>query len=180
MVCHRENEGEVNFPTPSVFELTSPKDWPVKGRYERKSVTRKPRSKNLLNKVTNPGQNEGQSYLHSMTYNQLDKEGNEGHSSSMTGGNRGRRKSQLWMAKHFGTKMIPFRQRKFGKESLVWGQKSADKDIGSHPKLRVPSCAKRIFSSRQTLAKERRQVRQLRGCHSLVKEMNQKIKPWKK
>ena len=43
------------FPYPSVFELRGPKDWPLKGRYERRSI---PRS--LLNKVTNPGQNEGQ------------------------------------------------------------------------------------------------------------------------
>ena len=43
------------FRYPSVFELTGPKDWLLKGRYERRSI---PHS--LLNKVTNPGQNEGQ------------------------------------------------------------------------------------------------------------------------
>ena len=43
------------FPYPSVFELTSHKDWPLKGRYERRSI---PRS--LLNKVTKLGQNDGQ------------------------------------------------------------------------------------------------------------------------
>ena len=42
-----------------------------------------------------------------------------------------------WLARPFSAKMIPFRQRKFGKESLVWGQKLADKDAGLQPKLRV-------------------------------------------
>ena len=60
-----------------------------------------------------------------------------------------------WLAKPFSAKMIPFHQRKFGKDSGVWGQKSRDKDIGLQPKLQVPSPAKRIFSSGQTLAKER-------------------------
>ena len=40
-----------------------------------------------------------------------------------------------WLARPFSAKMIPFRQRKFGKESLVWGQKLADKDAGLQPKL---------------------------------------------
>ena len=65
----------------------------------------------------NQGQKEGQSYLHSMTYDRLDREGNAGHSSSMTG--RKRRRKVKWLAKPFSTKMIPFRQRKFGKDSLV-------------------------------------------------------------
>ena len=68
-VCYQERKGG-QFPYPTVFESTGPKYWPK------------------------PGQNEGQSYLHSMTYDQLDREGNAGHSSSMTVGNR-RRKSQM-------------------------------------------------------------------------------------
>ena len=82
-----------------------------------------------------------------------------------------------WLAKPFCAKMIPFRQRKFGKDPLVWGQKSVDKDVGLPPKLRVPSPAERICNSGLTLAKERRQVHQLRGCHSSVKERNLRSKP---
>ena len=85
-----------------------------------------------------------------------------------------------WLAKPFSAKMIPFHQRKFEKDSLVWGQKSADKDVGLQPKLRVPSHAKGIFSSRQTLAKEGHQVRQLRGCHTSVKERNPRSKPYQR
>ena len=78
-------------------------------------------------------------------------------------------------------KWLPFRQRKLGKESLVWWQKLANRDTGLQPKLReVPSPARRIFTSGQTLAKERRLVRQLRGCHPPVKERNLKIKPWQR
>ena len=78
------------FPYPFVFELTGPKDWPLKERCKRRSV---PRS--LLNKVTNPGQNEDQKLP--ALYNWLDREGNAGHSSSMTGGNRGRgKKTNDW------------------------------------------------------------------------------------
>ena len=80
---------------------------------------------------------EVKSYPHSMTYNRLDREGNAGHSSTTTGGNSGRRKKEKWLARPFSAKMIPFRQKKFGKESLVWGQKLADKDTGLQPKLRV-------------------------------------------
>ena len=47
-------------------------------------------------------------------------------------------KKAKWLVRPFSAKMIPFRQRKFGKKSLVWGQKSADKDVGLQPKLRVP------------------------------------------
>ena len=43
------------FPYHSVFELTGPKNWPLKKKYERRSIPG-----TLLNKVTNPGQNEGQ------------------------------------------------------------------------------------------------------------------------
>ena len=72
-----------------------------------------------------------------MTYNRLDKEGSTVHSSSMTGGNSWRRKKAKWLARPFSAKMTPFRQRKFGKESSVWGQNSADKDASLEPKLRV-------------------------------------------
>ena len=50
----RKGKGD-QFPYPMVFESTGPKDWLLKGRYERRYI---PRS--LLNKVTNLGQNEGQ------------------------------------------------------------------------------------------------------------------------
>ena len=39
-----------------------------------------------------------------------------------------------WLARPFSAKMIHFRPRKFGRESLVWGQKSANKDVGLQPK----------------------------------------------
>ena len=64
-----------------------------------------------------------------MTFNLLDKERNLGHSSIMTGSNGGRRKSQMIGYRPFSAKMIPFRKRKFGKESFVWEQKSASKDM---------------------------------------------------
>ena len=60
-----------------------------------------------------------------MTCNLLDKEKNPGHSSSMTG----EEKSQMIGYRPFSAKMIPFRQRKFGKESLVWEQNFAWKDL---------------------------------------------------
>ena len=49
------------------------------------------------------------------------------HYSSMTGGNRGRWKSQM-------IGQICFRQMKFGKNLQFWGQKSANKDVGLQPK----------------------------------------------
>ena len=94
-ILSREGRGG-KFPYPTVFESTGPKDWP------------------------NPGQNEGQSYLHSMTCNLLDEEKNPGHSYNMTGGNSERRKIEAkWLARPFSAKIIPFRLRKFGKESSV-------------------------------------------------------------
>ena len=86
----REGKGQ-SIPLPVCVWTNRPQDWPVKGRYEWKSITRTPWSAACWT-VTNPGQNEGQSCPHSMTYNLLDEEKNPGHSSSMTGGNSGRRK----------------------------------------------------------------------------------------
>ena len=40
--------------------------------------------------------------------------------------------------------MIPFRQRKFGKDSLVSGEKSTNKDVGLQPSSRNESLVKSI------------------------------------
>ena len=106
----REEKGG-SIPRPSVFELTSPKDWPLK-QSELKS---------------------NKSCQHSMTYNRLDGEGNVGHCRSMTGWHRERRKSQM-IGWDFSTK----KKSTFSSEE-IW---------------------KRIFISRQTLARDGRQVSQ--------------------
>ena len=73
-------------------------------------------------------------------------------------------KSQMIGYRPFSTKMIPFHQRKFGKVSWVWEQKSAWKDMLTYSQTPGgPLPVKRIFSSDQTLAKERCQFRQLWG-----------------
>ena len=116
----------------------------------------------------------------------------------------GQEKSQMIGYRPFSAKMIPFHQRKFGKESSVWEQKSAWKDMLTYSQtLGGPLPTKRIFSSGQTLATDRRQFSQASGkspvkrveqnlwtevsrkgadsadsggCHSPVKERNLKIK----
>ena len=81
-----EGKGDQS-PYPTVFESTGPKDWP------------------------NPGQNEGQSYLHSMTYNRLDREGN-----AVAWPEEIEEKERTkWLAKPFSAKMTPFCQRKLEK-----------------------------------------------------------------
>ena len=110
------------------------------------------------------------SYPRSKTYNRLDKEGNTGYSSCMTRENSGRRKKAKWLARPFSTKMIPFHQRKFGKESWVWGQKSVWKDMLAYIQNSGWSLTtKRIFSSGQTLARDRRQSSQALGRISCKK-----------
>ena len=78
----------------------------------------------------------------------------------------GEEKSQMIGYRTFSAEMIPFCQRKLGNESLIWEEKSAWKDMVTYSQSPGgPSPAKRIYSSGQTLAKERGQFRQLRGCH---------------
>ena len=85
----------------------------------------------------------------------------------------GEGKSQMIGYRPFSAKMIPFRQRKFGKESLVFEDRSRrGKICWLIAKLReVPSPARKIFSSGQTLARDRRQFSQAPG-KSPVKESN--------
>ena len=40
VICHWEGRSKINFPYPSVFELTGPKDWPLKEEYELRSTPR--------------------------------------------------------------------------------------------------------------------------------------------
>ena len=67
------------------------------------------------------------SYLHSMTCSLLNKERNPGHLSSVTWRDNRRRKSNDWPANPWRQNAI-FLLEKFGKESSVFGQKSAEKD----------------------------------------------------
>ena len=119
------------------------------------------------------------SYLHSMTYNRLDREGNAGHSSSTTVVNSGRRKKSKWLARPFSAKMIPFRQKKFGKGSLVWEQKLVDKDACLQPKVRV---VPRPQKESLVLDKHwrKRDAKSTKSEDVTVKERNLKIKPWQK
>ena len=65
---------------------------------------------------------------HSMTCSLLNKDRNPGHSGIVTGWNNGRRKkSNDWSIDPSGQNAI-FPLEKFGKESSVFGQKSAEKD----------------------------------------------------
>ena len=102
-------------------------DCPLKGRYEWKSITRTPWSAACWTK------NEGQSYPHTMTCNQLDKEGDAGHSIIVTRWNGWRRKKPNdWPI----VQMLSFLLAE------VW---------------------KRKFSSGQTLARDRHQFSQAPG-----------------
>ena len=93
----------------------------------------------VLNKVPNPGQNEGQSYPLSMTYNLLNKERNLGHSSIITGSNGGRReKSNDWLYRPFSAKMIPFCQRKFSSgQTLARDRRQFSQAPGKSPVKRL-------------------------------------------
>ena len=73
-------------------------------------------------------------YQHSMTCDRLDGERNVGHCGGMTGwGGGGGRSQMIGPSLLCQKKIVPFHQRKFGKGSLVWGQKSTDKDVGLQP-----------------------------------------------
>ena len=120
-----------------MFELTGSKT--AQGRYERKSMTRTPLSAACWTK------NEGQSYLHSMTCNQLDKEGNAGHLIIVTGWNGGRRK------------------------------KPNDWPIVQTPSFLLVEVWKRKYSSGQTLARDRFQFSQAPGNVSRKKNRTESL-----
>ena len=96
---------KINSPTLCVWTNKS-QEWPLKGRYELKS-----------------------NYLHSMTNNQLDREGNVGHWVAWLDEIERRRKEAKWLARAFAPKIVPFNQRKSGRGCLVLGHKSAWKDV---------------------------------------------------
>ena len=138
MTWYATERGKVRVISPTLCVWTNKsQNWPLKGRYERKS-----------------------NYSHSVTCNRLDRKGNVGHCSSMTGWNREEEERGFSDKKE----IVPFHQRKFGRESFFFGQKSAWKDVLIYrPKLQVRSPAKRIFSFGRTLARDGRQVSQVPG-----------------
>ena len=89
--------GKVRFnsPYPSVFELTSP----ATDRWG--------------------SENTGQSYLHSVTPNWLDEEGNVGHWIAWPGEVE-EEEGVKWLAEAFAPKIMPLRQRKFGRGFSVF------------------------------------------------------------
>ena len=103
-----------------------------------------------------------------MTCNLLDKERNPGHSSIVTGWNSGKRK---WLAHGPLAPKCHFFVREIWKESWVWGQKSAWKDMLIYSQLRGKSPVKRVEQSLwQEFSRKRRWFSWFRRCQSPVKK----------
>ena len=103
----------------------------------------------------------GQSYLHFMTHNRLDRERNVRHCSSPTEGNReeeerGRMIGQTLSAENNTFSSEEIWKRIFSLRTEVSVKRCAKTPGGLSP-------AKRIFSSGQTLARDGRQVSQALG-----------------
>ena len=76
VVCHSEGRNKINFPYSAVFELTGPKDSPLKEGYEWRLV---PLGEPVERSNESRSEWEAKGFLHSTTCDRVDAEGNVGH-----------------------------------------------------------------------------------------------------